>query len=98
MRILRTSLGALLVASAAVGTLALFQPASAEPPDFCPRVPVGPPWVADDSCRACWSQGADPVVCTIVCAGGPQEHEFYNQCLADCSHYIILGECRRTGG
>ena len=92
MRRLRIAVSILFLTSAALGTLALFQPASATPPDFCPQ--PGPPGM---SCQGCPTY-EDPVVCTIRCAGGPRERTFSNQCFASCSGYMIVGECTRTGG
>lgn len=92
MRGLRIGFGVLLAASAALGALTL-SPASAGPPVFCPQ-PSGPPGL---ECRGCPTY-VDPVVCTVICAGGPTQKTFSNQCFASCSGYIIVGECTRTGG
>jgi len=94
MRTLRICIGMLLLASAALGTLALtLPPARAEPPDYCPQ-PSGRPAI---ECRGCPAY-VDPVVCTVICAGGPTQKTFSNQCFASCSGYVIVGECARTGG
>ena len=85
MRVLRSILGVLLVASAALGTLALVQPASAEPPDLCPQ-----PFLHE--CEPC-PDTEDPVVCMVICAGGPRQMTFRNNCYAACSGYIFKGEC-----
>ncbi len=88
MRIRRTGLGILLVGIAAIGALALMQPASAEPPDFCPR-----PFTHE--CEPL-SPIVDPVVCTVICAGGPREITFRNAEYAACSGYILEGDCPST--
>jgi hypothetical protein len=94
MQKLRFTFGAVLVTTAVLGTLALLlPPASAEAPDFCPK-PPGPPGT---DCRACPTY-VDPVVCTVICAGGPKQKTFSNQCFASCSGYIIVGECVKIGG
>jgi hypothetical protein len=77
------------------GALSLVQPARAGHDPGCPARPLPPS--LEGVCRAC-PTFVDPVVCTVVCPGGPQEVTFSNQCFASCSGHIILGECRRTGG
>ena len=94
MRIVRIGLGAILAAAVILGAFAIaVPPASADPPEFCPR-PPGPPGI---ECRACPTY-VDPVVCTVICAGGSRQKSFTNQCFASCSGYIIVGECTKTGG
>ena len=94
MRIVRIGLGAILAAAVILGAFAIaVPPASADTPEFCPR-PPGPPGI---ECRACPTY-VDPVVCTVICAGGPRQKSFTNQCFASCSGYIIVGECTKTGG
>jgi hypothetical protein len=85
------ALSAVLLAGAAV----LLQPALASHDPGCPTRPLPPK--LEGICRACPTY-VDPVVCTVACAGGPQDVTFSNQCFANCSGHIILGECRRTGG
>ena len=94
MRVTRCLLGALPAAAFLLGLATLaHRPAIAEPPDFCPQ-PPGPPGF---DCRAC-PTFVDPVVCTVICAGGPTQKSFSNSCFAACSGYKIQGECTRTGG
>jgi hypothetical protein len=94
MRFLKIGFGVGLFAAALVGVAALsLAPVSAGSHDFCPQ-PPGPPGIDCRGCPTC----EDPVVCTVVCQGGPQQKTFSNQCFASCSGYIIRGECTRTGG
>ena len=94
MRRSRFVFGILPAVCFVVGLAALgLPPASAEPPDFCPQ-PPGPPGL---ECRGC-PTFEDPVVCTVLCAGGHTQKTFTNACFASCSGYRIVGECVRTGG
>ncbi len=90
MRLLRTTVATVVVASAAIGTLSLVEPASAKPSDFCPQ-----PFLHE--CEPC-GDNVDPVVCTVICAGGPTQMTFLNDCYASCSGYIFKGECTKVGG
>ena len=93
MRRIRMVLCALVIAAAGAGVAALYStPALAAPPDFCPQ-PAGPVI----PCINC-PTFVDPVACTVICAGGPTQKTFSNQCFAGCSGFIIQGECTRTGG
>ena len=94
MRTLRIGFAISLFAAVVVGVAALtLAPVSANPTGFCPQ-PPGPPGI---DCRGCPTY-EDPVVCTVVCQGGPQQKSFSNRCFASCSGYIFLGDCVRTGG
>jgi hypothetical protein len=92
MRSLRVTVAGMLLASATLGFVAVIQPASADPPTPCPT--PGPPRI---QCQGCPTY-EDPVVCTVICNGGPVEMTFTNACFASCSGYKIRGECTRTGG
>ena len=94
MRLIRGSFALLLCAAVLTGVGALLAPTTlAEPPAQCPQ-PPGPPGF---ECSPCPTY-VDPVVCTVICPGGPQQRTFTNQCFASCSGYIFQGECTRTGG
>lgn len=87
MKRFRFAVGVLVIVASTAGILAL-----AGAPDKCAQ--PGPPGI---SCTGCPTY-EDPVVCTVRCAGGPQQKTFSNSCFASCSGYMILGECTRTGG
>jgi hypothetical protein len=94
MHCVKVALGGLVAAVLLAGIVSLtLAPAVASPPDFCPQ-PSGPPGL---DCRGC-PTFVDPVVCTVICTGGPTQMTFSNQCFASCSGFIISGECTRTGG
>ena len=93
MRTFSVVFGSGLAVAAVLGFVALVSPAIADSHDYCPQ-PPGPPGI---DCRGC-PTFEDPVVCTVICSGGPRQMTFSNSCFAACSGYIIRGDCVRTGG
>ena len=57
---------------------------------------AGPPCDPDPNLQ-CLNY-VDPVVCTVICKGGPQQQTFTNQCFATCSGLKFRGACQPTGG
>ena len=51
----------------------------------------------EQACRGCLDNWA-PVLCTVRCAGGTtEEMVFSNQCYANCSGYVFVGDCVYIG-
>ena len=95
MRKLPVVVGALLVAALTVGATSLLIAPVQAAPDKCLQKPLPPP--LEQICRAClhdWS----PVLCTVRCAGNTTvEMVFSNQCFANCSGYVFVGDCVYIG-
>jgi len=87
-------LGLLLTVSLAAGASALLLEPAQATPGACVQRPLPP--ALQQACRGCLDVWA-PVLCTIRCAGGTEERVFSNQCYANCSGYIIVGDCVYIG-
>lgn len=91
----RVFLGALLVAALAFGVSALVLAPVQAAADKCVRKPLPPPM--EQACRGCLDIWA-PVQCTVRCAGNATEEMiFSNQCYANCSGYVFVGDCVYVG-
>lgn len=91
----RTFLGVLLILSLAVGASALLLSPARAAADKCIRRPLPPP--LEQACRGCLDVWA-PVLCTVRCAGNTTEPMvFSNQCFANCSGYVFVGDCVYIG-
>jgi hypothetical protein len=92
---MRVSMSVVVTVAVAAAAFTLVQaPAEAGPSGECLSNPIPPDPVI---CRACPTY-VDPVVCTVICKGGPQQQTFTNQCFATCSGLKFKGACQPTGG
>jgi hypothetical protein len=91
----RVFLGVLLIVSLAAGASALLLGPVQAAPDRCLQRTLPPP--LEQACRGCLDVWA-PVLCTIRCTGNTTEEMlFSNQCYANCSGYVIVGDCIYVG-
>ena len=91
----RVFLGALMIAALALGATSLLLGPVQAAPDRCLQKPLPPPM--QQACRGCLDVWA-PVLCTIRCAGNTtQQWIFPNQCYANCSGYVFVGDCVYVG-